>query len=94
MTGGWLRITDLRAVIQRAMLRFAEKGELAWPPNIPGSECWFQLIIDKGSSATKIVLKYNCINNPESVRSVSLVGLLDRVKDTYEMMSVFKPLFE
>eukprot|EP00965_Chrysotila_dentata_P182109 6013474-Pleurochrysis_carterae.AAC.3 len=52
------------------------------------------MIIDEGSSATKIVMKYNCIANLESVRNVSLVGLQDRVKDTYHMMSIFKPLFD
>eukprot|EP00965_Chrysotila_dentata_P261726 6214353-Pleurochrysis_carterae.AAC.1 len=93
-TGGWLRVTDLAAVIQRSMTRFAQKGQLAWPSNISGNECWFQLIIDKGSSATKIVVKYNCIARSESVRNVSLVGMLDRVKDTYDMMSIFKPLFD
>eukprot|EP00965_Chrysotila_dentata_P217551 6190067-Pleurochrysis_carterae.AAC.2 len=94
LTGAWLRVSDLRGVIQCAMQQFAAKGELAWPSNISGQECWFQLIIDKGSSATKIVLKYNCIAFPESVRNVSLVGMLDRVKDTYEMMSIFRPLFD
>eukprot|EP00965_Chrysotila_dentata_P246193 6207009-Pleurochrysis_carterae.AAC.3 len=94
LTGAWLRVSDLQSVIQCAMQKCAAKGELAWPSNISGQECWFQLIIDKGSSATKIVLKYNCISFPESVRNVSLVGMLDRVKDTYEMMSIFRPLFD
>eukprot|EP00965_Chrysotila_dentata_P081850 2701342-Pleurochrysis_carterae.AAC.1 len=94
LTGAWLRVNDLIAVIQRSLLRFAERGELAWPANISGQENWFELIIDKGSSATKIIVKYLCISTPESVRNASLVGMLDRVKDTYDMMSIFQPLFD
>eukprot|EP00965_Chrysotila_dentata_P251923 6210362-Pleurochrysis_carterae.AAC.1 len=94
ITGAWLRVSNLLQVIQSSLHRFAKKGELAWPSNISGQECWFEMIIDKGSAATKIVIKYNCVKNPDSVRNVSLVGMLDRVKDTYNMMSIFKPLFD
>eukprot|EP00965_Chrysotila_dentata_P095740 3164431-Pleurochrysis_carterae.AAC.1 len=72
LTGAWLRVTNLLSVIQRSLLRFAKQGKLAWPSNISGQECWFELIIDKGSSATKIIVKYICIANSESVRNTSL----------------------
>eukprot|EP00965_Chrysotila_dentata_P260888 6214069-Pleurochrysis_carterae.AAC.3 len=94
LTGGWLRVSNLLQVMQRMMDRFFDKGKLSWKSNIPGNECWFELIIDKGSSATKLVLKYCCIDFPDSVRNVSLVGILDRVKDVYEMIIAFKPIFD
>eukprot|EP00965_Chrysotila_dentata_P257206 6212807-Pleurochrysis_carterae.AAC.1 len=93
-TGAWLRVSNLTEVMENMMRRFHKKGKLAWHSNIPADECWFELIIDKGSSATKLVLKYCCIDTPDSVRNVSLVGILDRVKDAYDMMGAFKPIFD
>eukprot|EP00965_Chrysotila_dentata_P232820 6199215-Pleurochrysis_carterae.AAC.2 len=94
LTGAWLQVSNIMEVMQRMMERFHTKGALAWESNIPADECWFELIIDKGSSATKLVMEYCCIDAPDSVRNVSLVGVLDRVKDAYDMMSAFKPIFE
>ena len=57
---------------------------LEWPSNIPHNEIWIELVIDKGGSATKLLLKFLNLRRTDSVYNTVLIGMLDRHKDTYE----------
>ena len=61
---------------------------LEWPSNIPHNEIWIQLVVDKGGSATKLLLKFLNLRRTDSVYNTVLIGMLDRHKDTYEHIKV------
>ena len=63
--------------------------------NIPADEVWWQLVVDKGGTATKLILKLCCDIMADSVRHVVLLGIFDRVADKYDMyVTAFGPIYE
>ena len=62
---------------------WSEVGQVQWPQNIPGNEWWIQLLIDRGNGSTKIILKHLCILRANAVRRCTVIGMLDRAKDSY-----------
>ena len=76
----WLRITSLIGVCQSTINNKARSGDLLWRANIPPDEIWWQLVVDKGGSATKLVLKCCCDSMPDSVWHVVLLGIFDRTQ--------------
>ena len=94
LTAAWLRAKSLLIVLQTMARRQAKGGTLAWDANVPADEYWFQLVIDKGGTTTKVLLKFICVEFSDSVGHSTIVGLLDKVKDTYEFeVPAFGPLF-
>ena len=95
LKAAWLRVISLLVVLQTMARRQAKGGTLSWDGNTPADEYWFQLVIDKGGTTTKVLLKFLCVEFSDSVRHSTIVGLLDKVKDTYEFEVVaFGPLLE
>ena len=91
----WLRIVSLEGVMQSVVNNKARSGDLLWRENIPGDEIWWQLVVDKGGTATKLVLKCCCDSMPDSVRHVVLLGIFDRISDKYDMVATaFGPVYE
>ena len=92
--GHALIVQDLRAVIQRDAAMWFASGDVQWPENVPAREWWFQLLIDKGGGSTKVLLKHVCMHRADSVRRCTVVGILDKTKDTHEnMLLAFGELF-
>ena len=74
---------------------FAAGGILEWPPNISSTEFWVEAIEDKGGASTKLILKFINVARSDSVYHTQLLGMLDRVKDSYEFLSIaFGPLYD
>ena len=95
ITAGYLRVNSVHNVIQRTLDRQAEGGILEWPPNIPSDEVWIEAIEDKGGASSKLVLKFCCVHQADSVHHTVLLGLMDRVKDTYDFLKIaFGPLYQ
>ena len=89
-----LIVTDLLAVIQRDAAMWFASGDAQWPENVPPREWWFQLLIDKGGGSTKVLLKHVCMHRADTVRRCTVVGILDKIKDTHEnMLLAFGELF-
>ena len=90
-----MRVTAIHAVIQRTLNEQTECGLLGWPPNIPSSEVWIEFIEDKGGASTKLLVKFICCKDPNSVYRTVLLGMLDRVSDNYTFLEkAFGPLYE
>ena len=52
-------------------------------------------MIDAGAGITKVALKHVCVKRADSVRSITLLGVMMGVKDTYSAMrKAFGPLYE
>ena len=98
-TASFLRVMpdihSVLAMLQQVGERNEQAGRLSWPSCIPSDEYWVQICIDKGGGCTKIVLKTLCTEGADSVRRVTLLGLLDGVPDSYEMLDLaFGALFK
>jgi len=62
-------------------------------PQIPSGEWWVETIIDKGGTATKLVLKLLNVLNADSTRRIIPLAMLDGVSDTYSMVELaFGPI--
>ena len=54
-----------------------------------------QVLIDAGAGITKICLKHCNLKNPDSIRNLTVIGILSGVKDTYDnFQRAFKDLLE
>jgi hypothetical protein len=95
LTAGYVRVVNIHRVIQRMLRQQSECELLAWPPNVPSSEVWIEFIEDKGGASTKLLLKFICCKDPNSVYHTVLLGMLDRVSDNYEFLKeAFGPLYD
>lgn len=56
-TMAWLHVNSLIATWQTMVYKQAEAGTLEWAANIPHDEMWGILLVDKGSTTTKLELK-------------------------------------
>jgi hypothetical protein len=93
--GTWLRVKDPLDVARESARVHAQQGRMAWGFNVPADIWPMTLMIDAGGGTTKVVLKHPCIKRADSVRSLTLLGLLIGVKDTYEAMKIaFGPIYD
>ena len=68
---------------------------MAYPANVP-SDVWpVSIMIDAGAGITKVALKHVCLQRADSVRSITLLGVMIGTKDTYSaMLKAFGPLYK
>jgi len=93
--GSWLRVKDPMAVVRQSAQVHARAGRMAWGGNVPANVYPLVVMIDAGGGITKVVLKHPCIARADSVRSLSLLGMLIGVKDTYAAMKeAFGPIYD
>ena len=83
-TVAWVVVNDLMDVIQKTLTNLANAGLLRWHANMPPDEIWFQIILDKGGTTTKAVMKVINSEQSDSVLHCVVLGMMDGCKDTYE----------
>ena len=71
-TAAWLRVTNVREVLQTATDDHAESGLLAWPPNVDASEIHFVFGADKGGGCTKLLATHICCHRAQSINNGTL----------------------
>jgi hypothetical protein len=93
--GTFLRVKDPIDVARRSAQVHARAGRMAWPMNVPADVYPLTVMIDAGGGITKVVLKHPCVQRADSVRSITLLGLLIGVKDTPAAMKLaFGPIYD
>ena len=93
--GTWLRVKDPIEVARESACVHARAGRTAHLANVPADVYPMTVMIDAGGGITKVVLKHSCIKRADSVRSLTLLGLLIGLKDTYAAMEIaFGPIYE
>jgi hypothetical protein len=93
--GYYLRVKDPLAVLQQSAAVHAMEGRLAWPANVPHDVYPVCVMLDAGGGSTKVVLKHPCVKRADSVRAITLLGVMTGAKDTYgyaAMKEAFGPL--
>ena len=92
--GDVLVVKDPIDVIIRSARVHGDSGHVAYPGNVPADVWPVSIMIDAGAGITKVVLKHCCVKRADSVRSLTLLGVLIGTKDTYAAMSkAFGPLY-
>ena len=62
--------------------------------NVPADVYPITVMMDAGGGITKVVLKHTCITRADSVRCLTLLGILIGVKDTYTALhAAFGPIY-
>ena len=93
--GDVLVVKDPVDVIRRSARVHAEAGHVAYPANVPGDVWPISIMIDAGAGITKVALKHVCLKRADSVRAITLLGVLIGAKDTYSAMrKAFGPLYQ
>lgn len=93
--GTFLRVKDPLDVARRSAQVHARNGHMAWPSNVPADVYPLTIMIDAGGGITKVVLKHPCVQRADSVRAITLLGLLIGVKDTPAAMKLaFGPIYD
>ena len=73
----------------------ASSGRMAYPGNVPADMYPLTIMMDAGGGTTKVVLKHPCVKRADSVRSITLLGILIGVKDTQHAIDLaFGPIYD
>jgi len=93
--GTWLRVKDPLDVIRRSAAAHDAAKHITYPANVPASVWPFEVMMDAGGGSTKLVLKHICVRRADSVRELTLLAVLDGVKDTYDAIRMaFAPVLD
>jgi hypothetical protein len=93
--GTWLRVKDAVEVARQSARVHAAAGHLAWGANVPAHVYPLTVMIDAGNGRTVVVLKHPCVMRADSVRSITLLGILIGTKDTRDAIKkAFGPIYD
>ena len=93
--GTYLRVKDPLDVARKSAQVHASSGRMAYPGNVPADMYPLTIMMDAGGGTTKVVLKHPCVKRADSVRSITLLGILIGVKDTQHAIDLaFGPIYD
>lgn len=94
-SGAYFRIRNLKEVIERTAARHSAAGDLHYDTMYNPAEFRVQLCFDHGGGSMKLLLKHLHHKQPDSPRTVTLLGLYTGIKDDREGFELaFGPLME